>query len=77
VPAAAPAAAPSRREKSQAPIAKRARKPKATVNHAPTAPREAARTGHDNGRAEPAETAARAKSDGAIENRGGGAELRD
>jgi hypothetical protein len=77
VPAAAPPAAPSRRAKSQAPIAKRARKPKATVTHAPTAPREAAKTGRDNGPAEPAATAARAKSDGAIENRGGGAELRD
>jgi hypothetical protein len=68
--------APAHRAKSRAPIAKRARKPKATDTKSPAAPLKAARTSRNKDRAEPTETAAEAGNAGAVNNRDDGGELR-
>jgi type IV secretory pathway TraG/TraD family ATPase VirD4 len=73
-PAAASPPTPARRRKSQAPRAKRARNPKPAAAHAPTSLSEANATQPGIDSAVPA---AQANGNGAIENRGGGAELRD
>jgi hypothetical protein len=73
-PAAASPPTPARRRKSQAPRAKRAHNPKPAAAHAPTSLSEANATHPGIDSAVPA---AQANGNGAIENRGGGAELRD
>ncbi len=72
---AASVATPPSRAISRAPIAKRARKPKAVVIKSPAAPVEAARTYRGRARAEPTQVVAHADDAGAVKDHGREGEL--